>query len=278
VYGKAYLDPRYSLMTRLLDGRLKSIITNPGVKYTLFMMSDAVLAAKGYSFNSGTNSWQFINPVGGAVSNNDSNRINLIRMLNTGVIETPNNELANLGTPGFKGIIGSYGGEYIRYDGNKAFTAGSNDRKVSITIDSVRKASNGQVVYVNDLLYFPYQLIGNHLSELGTPATSEYNYFWNYLKNSTIFNTATFEITGITAGSFYTFFVPNKAAMIQAITAGLLPGTPTVPNFNPTSTPDKGFGRKNLFYTISLISAPLLPMEMILVPILRCYEIRRAIR
>ncbi|MEI9808547.1 MAG: hypothetical protein WDO16_12120 [Bacteroidota bacterium] len=29
VYGKAYLNPRFTLMTRLLDNELKTIITNP---------------------------------------------------------------------------------------------------------------------------------------------------------------------------------------------------------------------------------------------------------
>jgi uncharacterized surface protein with fasciclin (FAS1) repeats len=233
VYGKSYLNPRYSLMTRLLDMEIKSTIINPNVKYTLFMMSDAVLAAKGYSYNAGANNWVF------GTSTNDSNRLNLLRMLYSGVIETPNNELANLGTPGFKGIIGSYGGEYIKYDGDQIFTAGTIERNVTLKIDSIRKVLNGQVVYVNDLLYFPYQNIGTNLSTLGTPAASEFNYFWNYLRNSTLFNTATNEITGIAGGSFYTVFVPNKAAMIQAINDGLLPGTAGVPNFTPTLTADK---------------------------------------
>lgn len=253
VYGKAYLDPRYSLMTRLLDPSntdLKGIITNPAVKYTLFMMPDAVLAAKGYSYNSGANSWQFVNPVGGAVSISDSNRINLLRMLNTAVVETPNNELANLGTTGFKGIAGTFGGEYIRYDGNKLFTAGSIDRNVSITIDSVRKVLNGQVAYISDLPYFSYLQVGNTLATLGTPATSEFNYFWNYLKNSTAFIAGTNEIVGVAAGSFYTIFVPNKAAIVQAINAGLLPGTAGVPNFTPTLTSDKILVEKFIQYHI----------------------------
>jgi len=233
VYGKAYLDPRYSLMTRLLDMEIKSTITNPNVKYTLFMMSDAVLAAKGYSYNAGSNGWVF------GTSTNDSNRINLLRMLYSGVIETPNNELANIGQTGFSGIIGSYGGEYIKYNGNQVLTAGTIERGVTVKIDSVRKVLNGQVVYINDLLYFPYQNIGQNLSALGTPAASEFNYFWNYLKNSTLFNTTTSEITGIAAGSFYTVFVPNKAAIVQAINDGLLPGTAGVPNFTPTLTADK---------------------------------------
>jgi hypothetical protein len=239
VYGKAYLDPKYSLMTRLLDMEIKGNITNPSVKYTLFMMSDAVLAAKGYSYNAGANGWVFTNPVGGATSTNDSNRLNLLRMLYSGVIETPNNELANLGTTGFKGIIGSYGSEYLKYDGNLVFTAGSIERGVTIKIDSIRKVLNGQVVYINDLLYFPYLLIGNNLAALGTPATSEFNYFWNYLKNSTLFNTTTSEITGIAAGSFYTVFVPKNSAIVQAVNDGVLPGTGGVPNYTPTLTADK---------------------------------------
>lgn len=233
VYGKAYLDPRYSLMTRLLDMEIKSTITNPNVKYTLFMMSDAVLAAKGYSYNAGANNWVF------GTSTNDSNRINLLRMLYSGVIETPNNELANIGQTGFSGIIGSYGGEYIKYNGNQVITAGTAERGVTVRIDSVKKVLNGQVVYINDLLYFPYQLIGNNLSTLGTPAASEFNYFWNYLKNSTLFNTTTSEITGIAAGSFYTVFVPKNSAIVQAVNDGVLPGTAGVPNFTPTLTADK---------------------------------------
>ena len=250
VYGKAYLNPNYRIMTMLLDMELKPIITNSNVKYTLFMMSDAVIAAKGYSYNTSTNAWQYINPVGGAVSVNDSNRLNLMRMLYTSVVETPNNELANIGTAGFSGIIKTFGGEYIKYDGNKVFTAGSIQRSASITIDSVKNALNGKVVYINDLLYFPFQSIVTDLSLLGTPVTSEFNYFWNYLKNSTAFNTASNEINGVAAGSFYTIFVPNKAAMIQAITAGLLPGTVAVPNFTPTLTADKLLVEKFVQYHI----------------------------
>jgi hypothetical protein len=244
VYGKAYLDPRYLLMTRLLDMDLKSSVTNPNVKYTMFMMSDAVLAAKGYSYNAASNGWVF------GTSTNDSNRLNLLRMLNTCVVETPNNELANIGQTGFKGIITSYGGECLKYDGNLVSTAGSIERGVTVKIDSVRKVSNGQVVYLNDLMYFPYFPIAKNLEALGTPAASEFNYFWNYLKNSTLYNTTTFEITGLAGGSFYTFFVPNKASMIQAINDGLLPGTAGVPNFTPTLTADKVKVEKFIQYHI----------------------------
>lgn len=233
VYGKAYLDPRYSLMTRLLDMEVKSTITNPNVKYTLFLMSDAALAARGYSYNLGSNAWSL-----GTVTN-DSIRLNLLRMVYSGIIETPNNELNGIGNTGVSGITTSYGGECIKYNGNKVFTAGSIEKGISVTIDSVKQVLNGQVVYINDLLFFPYGLIGHNLSQLGTPATSEFNYFWNYLKNSTLFNTSTFEITGVAGGSFYTVFVPRNSAIVQAVNDGVLPGTAGVPNFTPTLTADK---------------------------------------
>jgi hypothetical protein len=160
-------------------------------------------------------------------------------MVYSGIIETPNNELNNLGTTGFSGIITSYGGECIKYNGNRVITGGSQERNVVVTIDSVRKVLNGQVVYINDLLYFQYANIGQNLNQLGTPAASEFNFFWNYLRNSTLFNTTTSEITGLTAGSFYTVFVPRNAAIVQAINDGLLPGTAGVPNFAPTLTADR---------------------------------------
>jgi uncharacterized surface protein with fasciclin (FAS1) repeats len=233
VYGRSYLNPRFSIMTRLLDVELRNIITNPAIKYTVFMMPDQVLNAQGYNYNLAANSWTF------GTTANDSNRLNLLRILNTGVIETPNGELNNLGVPGFTGIIGSYGGEYIKYNGNQIITAGTKDRNLTVTIDSIKTSSNGRVVYLNNLLYFSYWPIGRHINVLGTPAASEYNLFWNYLRNSTAYDPATESIFGTSGGSFYTVFAPNNNAMRAAITAGLLPGTAAVPNFNPTLTADK---------------------------------------
>ena len=233
VYGKAYLNPKFTIMTRLLNTELKSIVTNNSTKFTIFMMSDAVLAAQGYSYNPALNTWTF------GTSTNDSNRLNLLRILNTSVVETPNGELDNLGTPGFSGTIGTYGGEYIKFNGNQIITAGTIDRNIVVKIDSIKTAKNGRVVYLNNLLYFTYTPIGKHIELLGTPTTSEYNYFWNYLKNSTAYDAVTSSILGTSGGSFYTVLAPNNNAIKQAITAGLLPGTATTPNFNPTLTADK---------------------------------------
>ncbi len=157
------------------------------------------------------------------------------------MIETPNGELNNLGVPGFTGIIGSFGGEYIKFNGNQIITAGTKDRNLTVTIDSIKTSSNGRVVYLNNLLYFTYTPIGRHINILGTPAASEYNLFWNYLKNSTAYDPAAGveSIIGTSGGSFYTFLIPNNNAMRAAITAGLLPGTAAVPNFTPTLVADK---------------------------------------
>ncbi|MBC7947712.1 MAG: fasciclin domain-containing protein [Chitinophagaceae bacterium] len=244
VYGKAYLNPKFGIMTRLLNMELRTIITNPGVKYTIFMMPDAVLNAQGYNFNLAANAWTL------GTTANDSNRLNLLRILNTGVIETPNNELAGLGTPGFSGIIGSYGGEYIKFNGNQIITAGTRERGITATIDSIKNTKNGRVVYLNNLLYFPYAPIGKDIERLGTPTTSEYNLFWNYLRNSTAYDPTTSTIVGTSPGSFYTILAPRNNAIRQAITDGLLPGTAATPNFNPTLTADKVKVEKFIQYHI----------------------------
>ena len=235
VYGKAYLNPKFTLMTRLLDNELKPILTNINAKYTVFMMPDEVLRARGYDYNSAVNLFTF----NGAAA--DQHRLDLLRILNSCVVETPNGELDNLGTPGFTGtgIVTTFGGEAIKYNGNQVITAGTIDRSLTVTIDSVKTAKNGRVIYLNNLLFFTTLNAGSHLNILGTPVTAEYNLYWNYLKNSTVYETVTNSIPLMAAGSFYTILAPNNNAIRLAITAGLLPGTVAAPLFNPTSITDK---------------------------------------
>ncbi len=244
VYGKAYLNPKFSIMTRLLNTELRNIITNNGAKFTIFMMPDAVLAAQGYGYNLNANAWTY------GTTSNDSNRLNLLRILNTSVVETPNGELDNLGTPGFSGTIGTFGGEYIKYNGNQIISVGLKDKNIVATIDSIKTAKNGRVVYLNNILSFTYNPLVKHLEVLGTPTTSEYNLFWNYFKNSTVYDGVALTIVGTTAGSFYTIMAPNNASIKAAITAGLLPGTVASPNFNPTLTADKLLVEKFMQYHI----------------------------
>jgi uncharacterized surface protein with fasciclin (FAS1) repeats len=250
IYGRSYLNPNYSLMTRLLDMELKSVITNPSGKFAMLMISDAVFLSKGYRYDIPNNQWIYVNPANGTTSINDSNRLNLLRMVNTCVFETPNNELAQLGQTGFSGIAATFGGECVRYNGNLLSTAGSIDRNATIRIDSSKSSSNGMVYYINELPYFSYIPIPTRLRILGTPTTSEFNLFWSYMRFSTAYDSVNLAINGTSAGSFYTIFVPNNTQMRAAITAGLLPGTAAVPIFNPPLTADKIKVEKFLQYHI----------------------------
>ncbi len=80
--------------------------------------------------------------------------------------------------------------------------------------------------------------------------------FWNYLKSSTAYDAtadATKNLPGIAGtggGIFYTVFVPNNSAMKLAITAGLLPGTPTAPNYTPTDPVAKQLVINFIFYHV----------------------------
>jgi hypothetical protein len=247
VYGKAYLNPKFSIMTRLLDVELKTMLTNPAIKYTLFMMPDAVINAQGFSYNVSLNQWIYNG------NQNDSNRLNLLRMLNSSVVETPNGELDQLGQPGFTTAMSTYGGELLKFSGNRVISSGTQDKNLTVTIDSVKTARNGRVVYLNNLLWFTYNPVGQHLENLGNPAASEFNLFWNYLKNSTAYDVTSKTIVGMAGGSFYTVFVPNNNAIRDAVNAGLLPGTPgnpAIPNFTPTLTSDKLLVEKFIQYHI----------------------------
>jgi uncharacterized surface protein with fasciclin (FAS1) repeats len=238
VYGRAYLNPNYSLMTRLLNFDLRGTITNPNTKFAVLMIPDAVFSAKGYSYNPTNDGWQ-LNGIA-----NDANRLALLRMVNSCVIETPNDELAQLGNPGFSGIAASFGGECIKFNGDTIFTAGSIDQNQIIRIDSSKTSLNGKVYYINNLPYFTTIQIGTHIRNLvgtGTVVNNEYYMFWNYLRNAipAAYDSVTATIVGTTEGSFYTVFVPNNTQMKAAITAGLLPGTAAVPIYNPPLAADK---------------------------------------
>jgi hypothetical protein len=251
VYGKSYLNPKFSIMTRLLDMELKGIVTNPSPKYVMFMMPDAVLAANSYGYNGGLNTWTL-----GSVTN-DSIRLNLMRILNTSIVESTTsqvNTFTNM-VPSDSGTVVTYGSEYIKFKYNAAagakiqvITAGTKDRNLTVLADSIKTTKNGVVVYLNNLLHFTYIPSGKHIESLGSPATSEYNLFWNYLKNSTIYDAVAGNILNTQSGSFYTIFIPNNNAIRAAITAGLLPGTSATPNFTPTAIADQALVEKFLLY------------------------------
>lgn len=239
VYGRAYLDPAYSIMTNLLNLDLKFQIANINQRYTLFLISNTAFNAAGFFAdptvsNNVNEQWRYTPPGGGAVLTGSSALVRMQRILNMHVV--PGRDITSLTAAG---VAMTYSGEFIKYSGNTVVAAGNQDAGTVANVLNTKTAKNGTVYYLDKILQFSERTIGTHLSALGTPLTSEFNPFWQYLRNSTIYNITTGEIIGVAAGSPYTFFVPNKAAITAAVNAGFLPGTAGVPNYNPTLLADK---------------------------------------
>ena len=236
VYGKPYLDPNYSLMTRALDLNLRYSITVPSVKYTVFMMSDALLRAKGYDYNFTQSQWQYTVPGTTNVTVSSTVRDNLLRILATHVVKTPNDEMKDLSSG--SGIIETYGGEYIKWNSGKLSSAGTGTYKV--TAGASKVASNGRVYYSDSLLEYSDTLVGTTLKKLANAPGSDFSYFYQYLSSSSLYTASNDDITGVKVGGFYTLFVPNNDAIVYATQAGLLPvNSDSSLNFTPTELSDQ---------------------------------------
>jgi uncharacterized surface protein with fasciclin (FAS1) repeats len=236
VYGRPYLDPKYLLMTRALDLNYRYIITVPTLKFTVIMMSDALLRAKGYDFSSTLNAWTYTAPGTTALTSGNAPRDNLQRILAMHIIPTPNGELDNLAG---SGIIETVNGEYIKWNAGKFTSAGTQETNSPVTATGTKTSSNGRVYYADSLLTYSTANLGTSINRLApsTPTqdtTSEFYYFSMLLKNSGIFTPATSDISGVTPGVFYTVFIPNKAAIRAAAVAGLIPKLANgAPNYAP---------------------------------------------
>jgi uncharacterized surface protein with fasciclin (FAS1) repeats len=238
VYGRAYLDPKYSMMTKLLNYELKSVVSDVSRDFTLFMISDAMLNAAGFTHDASVSNdpyeqYRFTPPVGSTIpaSTGATTRNRLLRILNLHVV--PGRLLNDLST---EGIAMTIGGEYIGFKNNTIFASGNVEAGQVVNVASSKTSKNGRVYYIDKILNFTESFVGAQIEKLGTTpttASSQYNYFWEFLKTSTIWNATTKEITGVANGTFYTLFVPNNAAIMQAVKDGLLPGNTTtgVPNF-----------------------------------------------
>lgn len=227
VYSKSYLDPKYMLMSRAIDGvGIKFSMINPLLKYTIFMMSDQQIRDGGYDFNTDNNSWTYT--VNGVTSSGTVPQNRLYRIVQTSVIQQDISSLAG------EGILEAFNEEYVKYKNNKIYAAGNEDNGTEVTIDSVKATVNGTVYYTKGLLEFTENEIGFHLEKLAVNNPNNFSHFYNYLLNSVArYNPTTQQIAGTTTGSFYTLFVPTNAAIEQAVMDGLLPGDRTtgVPDF-----------------------------------------------
>ncbi|WP_407431182.1 fasciclin domain-containing protein [Arcticibacter sp.] len=228
VFGKAYLDPAYSLMTRALSVSLKPSIINDNLKYTLFLVSDEVITAEGFTYNIDANRWEYTPPSGGATITGTNAWAKLSRILDLHVLNDDVNSLAG------SGILESNGGEYIKFENQKVYATGNQEVEVKVNVVSEKTASNGTVYYLDKLLLDPSKAVGLHLKELADQPGSTYTKFFDYLKNSVGYNQTTGEILGVGTGSLHTLFVPTNEAIDQAVIQGYLPSSN-----NPSSQADK---------------------------------------
>jgi uncharacterized surface protein with fasciclin (FAS1) repeats len=252
VYGRAYLDPAYLLMTRALDQNFRYIISIPTVKYTVLMMTDQAMKAKGFDYSTAQSAWTYTAPGTTATVVGNTARDMLQRILAQHIIKTPNGELDNLAG---SGIIETLNGEYIKWNAGTFSSAGTIDSNYVVTAGSTKTSFNGRVYYANNLLNFSTNTLGNNIKKLGTTpsaATSPFNNFYQYLANASIFNATTGDITGVLLGNFHTAFIPNNAAILQAVKDGYLPGTvvgsTVTPNYAPTVFADKALVNSFILY------------------------------
>lgn len=238
IYGKAFLDPAYSLMTMALDeSGIKFSILNPTVHYTMFMMSDKVMQAAGYDYDGNRSSWTYLAP-GGTVQYDPAAQARVFRILNTSVFVTQNSELDDLSG---EGIVESFNGEYVRYKNNTVWASGNVEDSSVVHIDSVAQTVNGKVYYTDGLLTYSENTVGSRIEELANNDPDDFGSFFQYLSNTTLWNEDTKSISSLKPGTFYTVFIPTNAAISQAVEDGWLPGDQTTgtPDFNPKDDNDK---------------------------------------
>jgi len=261
VYSKPYLNPAYSLMTLGLNAELKFSIINPNVKYTVFMMPDVNIRAGYYDFSTNRNAWSYTAP-GVATDYSTLARDNYYRILQTCVSQAGIN-LTNLSG---SGIIEMWNNEYVKYNANQLVASGNADAGNYLQIDSTSTTINGNVFYTHEvvptgktstmgLLSYTKNSIGTHLKNLATADPTNFGSFYSFVSGSPLWNVtdaANPVIVGMTSGAFYTIMVPTNAAIVNAVKAGILPGTVAtgVPNFAPTVPSDRDKVTKFIQYHI----------------------------
>ena len=255
VFSKAYLNPRFTLMTRLLNVTgLKLLVAKSNVPVDVLMISDQVFAAGGYSYNAVKDQYEYkATPSSAATTNGVFDK--LIRITASCVFFEPfKSKVDNMsGADIVKSGDAAVEGDYIKFNNNTIVTAGLQDLAQTAGIDSFKTGTNGKAYFINNIPYPTDKPIGTQIKNLGTATSSDYNYFWNYLSNSAaMYYAATTEITGVTG--FSTVFAPKNSAILQAVNDGFLPGTGTapgkVPTFNPTNDADKNLVRKFIQFHI----------------------------
>ena len=232
VYGKAFLDPDYTLMTRALNSDIKFSLINPDLRFTMAMISNKVLTDAGFSYSTERSAWAYQAP-GGTISYGNLPTARLNRILAQSVFLTRNGEMDDLSG---EGVVESWNGEYVRYKNNTLFASGNMDNGTVVHVTKKESTDNGTVLYTDGLLTYSEVALGGHLGRLAVSDPSHYSHFFNYLIHSQVWSNSDSTILGTNVGNPYTVFVPTNAAIEDAVKAGILPGDVTTgaPNFAPT--------------------------------------------
>jgi len=254
VYSKAYLNPQYSIMTRLLDFTGANLmVAKSNVPVNIFMVPDEAFQRAGYYYNINQSRFEYkATPTSSATTNNVND--NITRILNMLIFYDPYKSMIEdlSGTATVKPGAAGLENDLVQYSNNVVSTAGLRDVGRVALVDSVKVASNGKVFFLSELPLFSSKGVGAHIEELATDASSPFYNFYQYLLNSDIYNASTQTILGLSG--FSTILAPTNEAIVAAVNEGLLPGTGTapnkVPNFAPTADGDKQLVRKFLQYHI----------------------------
>ena len=245
VYTSAYLDPAFTLATRLYNStEIKQMISNIRNKYVLFLPSDTLLRSLGYNYDINSSQWVYTSPTTGLSVTGGAASSRLYRILYNSIVATPNGELDNIRTT--SGIIRSgdldFPGEYLKWNNGKLSSAGTEAMGTVVNIVGAGDVQqNGVTYYIDNILEFTDRPQGLEIKELAEVSGSQFSSFFNYLKNSILYNATTGAIQGVSLGTSYTFIIPNNAAITQAVRDGALPGTIStgVANYTPSLQADK---------------------------------------
>jgi len=247
VYGEAYLNPKYTFMTKLFKtAGLNLLIARANIPVNIFLIPDQAFLAAGYTYNATQAQFAYKGSTGSVADRLD-------RIVRTCVyFGNYKEEVDNLSGQGIVKSGDADGeGEYIKFDNNNIVTAGLQDSGYVAHVDSSKTSTNGKVYYVDKVLAFSENGIGYYLGNLGDDTASNYNYFWQYLqKAANLYSTTTKEILGL--NGYSTLFVPTNAAIRQAVIDGYLPGNATTgaPTFGPSALADVSKVLKFLQYHI----------------------------
>ncbi|MGC4231840.1 MAG: fasciclin domain-containing protein [Niabella sp.] len=245
VFSKAYLNPKYTFMTRLFNtSGLRLLIAKSTVPVNIILIPDQVFLDAGFTYNVNQNQFLYNGSTNGVPDRLD-------RIIRTcvffGSYKNMTEDLSGSGIAKSGDADGE--GDFIRFSNNTIVTAGLEDLGLTAKVDSIKTATNGKVYFVNNLLRYSENGIGYHLQKLGADADSPFNYFWRLLSgNALVYAPSTMQIVGLTG--FSTIFVPTNTAIMQAVKDGILPGNVTTgaPNFAPSAPADVDMVRKFLQY------------------------------